>query len=384
AMMLGLIPQGLAEAAITASLPDMAHDLGRHGELAAQMMLGMSALGLVMGALASGRILEWAGTRRAFLGALLAFALGGGVGVATGDLALLYAGRVVVGFAASCIATTCLWRINARYTGDGRAKFFGGAGATGGIATILSVLAGGALTQHFGWRMCLLIYPGFAALALPIVLAGMDQQRPLPRRPRADGASTGYLAALLPLYGLVLLFYGLIGMASMQLPFLLELNGAHGAGDRALIQGLPGLTSIAGASFFGLVQHRFGATRSFTASLGLFVAGLLLFATARTGLVLPAIGAGAIGLCMGLSGPYFYHIIAQRTEVALAGRYLGYLNAFTFLGVFASPMVTAAIKPHTGLAGLFVGGAAMVAGMALVIGRASAGPAPRALSTPLA
>ncbi|HZV11549.1 MAG TPA: hypothetical protein VFF94_17420, partial [Novosphingobium sp.] len=80
AMMLGLIPQGLAEAAITASLPDMAHDLGRHGELAAQMMLGMSALGLVMGALASGRILEWAGTRRAFLGALLAFALGGGVG----------------------------------------------------------------------------------------------------------------------------------------------------------------------------------------------------------------------------------------------------------------------------------------------------------------
>ena len=69
-LMFGHMSQGLAFTAFLAALPQMAHDLGEHGEVIAQMTMALAALGLLIGSLASGWILEKGGTRVTLLASL--------------------------------------------------------------------------------------------------------------------------------------------------------------------------------------------------------------------------------------------------------------------------------------------------------------------------
>ncbi|MCA0243467.1 MAG: MFS transporter [Proteobacteria bacterium] len=355
ALQLGLIAQGLVEAAITATLPDMARDFGVNGEFAAQMMLGSGALGLMFGALVSGRLLEWAGARRCFLAALLAFGLFGAAGLFLHDVRLLFAARVVVGMAASCLTTCCLWGISVSYSGSARARVFSVAGATGGVAVLASIVAGGFLTQHFGWRAPFALYPAFALCAWPLAWGGIEQRRP----PRQAIGGEGAWGRLLPFYGLVLLFYAIVGMSSMQLPFLLEAHGVLEAGARSLIQSVPGIAAIVGAFSYGALQDRLGAGRAFFASLIFMAAGLAALASSGSVPVI-VLGALAVGLCMGLSGPHFYHVVSERATGRAGGRFIGYLNAFTFFGVFLNPLVFEPAKSVLGMSGIYAASALVI------------------------
>ncbi|MBT80499.1 MAG: hypothetical protein CL587_08935 [Alteromonadaceae bacterium] len=364
ALLIGLVPQGLTEAAITASLPEMSKDLGVNGDLAAQMMIGMSALGLTLGALISGKVLEIFGARNSFIYSILVFGFSGIGGMFLSEPWLLFASRVVVGVASSCIATTCLWGISTTFSGNKRAKVFGIAGAIGGIAVLLSIVTGGFLTQHYGWRMAFVIYPTFALVALVFGVAGLEH-----RRPEVSHASkVNYFPTLWKLYITVVAFYALAGMAAMQLPFLLKDNGAGEAGLRSLIQALPGLAAILGAGSYGLFHSKIGANWTFSLCMGSLTSGLFILAISYSGLVAPGIGAIAVGLAMGISGPYFYNQISANTS-ASAGRYIGYLNAFTFFGVFLNPMIAEPVKAKVGVHSMFILGATIALLICLIASR---------------
>ena len=66
-LMLGMMAQTLAFTVLASALPQMARDLGQHGELMAQMSMALASLGLMFGSLLSGWILEKAGTRATML-----------------------------------------------------------------------------------------------------------------------------------------------------------------------------------------------------------------------------------------------------------------------------------------------------------------------------
>jgi MFS family permease len=158
-------------------------------------------------------------------------------------------------------------------------------------------------------------------------------------------------------------------MFSMQLPFMLDAGGMADAGSRSLIQSIPGIGVIAGGGIFGILHHRIGAIWTLALSSCLFGLGLLLIATNHA--VGPlAVGAAGTGLCMGMSMPYFYHAISERVGHRSAGRYLGYLSACSFFGVFANPILFEPAKALIGVRGLFVICAAvvLVMGLAAVIG----------------
>lgn len=72
-LMLGLISQSLAFTAFVAALPQMAADFGSRGEFVAQMMMALTSLGLLFGALASGWILKRAGTRVTLIASALLY-----------------------------------------------------------------------------------------------------------------------------------------------------------------------------------------------------------------------------------------------------------------------------------------------------------------------
>jgi len=373
AMMLGLVFQSFVEAGISAALPEMSRDLGGNGEFVAQMMMGMGALGLMIGALISGRVLELGGTRRTVIGALLVYGIFGAGGLLLHDIRLMAISRVIVGLSASCLVTSCLWAISAEFTGAQRARVYAGAGACAGIGAMASVVIGGYLTQHFGWRYSFAQFTALALLALPIAFAGMRQR--FPSAIRQDGSVS--FVSMLPLYLLVLVFYAVIGMSSMQLPFLLTANGANDAGARSLIQGLPGLTAIIGASGYGWLQQRLGSHRTFIVSLACLMVGLLTLASASQ-ISTAGFGAVCVGLCIGNSGPYFYHTISERVGVRSAGRFLGYLSAFTFLGAFLNPLAFEPAKTVLGMSGIFF----LAAGLVVLIGLGIARIATRHAITP--
>src|SRR5215467_10534997 len=85
ALMCGHMSQGLAFTAFLAALPQMAHDLGENGEVVAQMTMALAALGLLIGSLASGWILEKAGTRVTLLVSLAVYGLAGMGGLVLRD-----------------------------------------------------------------------------------------------------------------------------------------------------------------------------------------------------------------------------------------------------------------------------------------------------------
>src|SRR5687768_8515906 len=105
--MLGQMSQSVTFTAFVAALPQMARDLGTSAAFVAQMTMALAALGMMIGSIASGWILERAGTRTTLLASLLVFAITGAGGMVLRDPAVLLASRFLLGFASACAATTC-------------------------------------------------------------------------------------------------------------------------------------------------------------------------------------------------------------------------------------------------------------------------------------
>src|SRR5271166_5969845 len=82
-LMLGHFAQGLTFTAFAPALPQLAHYFGggSQGELVAELTLTMSALGMMIGALASGWIVDRLGYRTVLLGALLCYGVFGSGGL---------------------------------------------------------------------------------------------------------------------------------------------------------------------------------------------------------------------------------------------------------------------------------------------------------------
>ena len=95
-LMLGLLPQGLGLMAVAPVLPEMAQEFGVRGAFVAQMMMGLVGLGLMVGSLAGGWILQRMGPRSTLLGSSLIFGCAGGGGLFIRDSALLLSSRLAL------------------------------------------------------------------------------------------------------------------------------------------------------------------------------------------------------------------------------------------------------------------------------------------------
>jgi len=149
--------------------------------------------------LLGGRISDRIGRRRAMMTGLVGFALSSALAGAASDLSVLVAGRALQGAFAALMAPAALSLIAITFTEPAeRGKAFGVFGAIASSGAVTGLLLGGVLTEYAGWRWCLYVNVGIAAVAL---LVG---SRVLPRgdgfRTPIDAASgvlaTGGLAAL--------------------------------------------------------------------------------------------------------------------------------------------------------------------------------------------
>jgi len=360
---LGHMSQGLAFTAFLAALPQMARDLGPHGEMVAQMTVALAALGLLIGSLASGWILEKAGTRTTLLASLVVYGIAGAGGLVLRDPPVLLATRFAVGFASACLVTTCLWGIAAEYRGHRRARALGIVNSMGSFMALAGTVAGGFLAQRGGWPTTFVTYPAFALIGLAMGLVCVGQVKP--GQMRSTTCSEPFFFRLLPFFLLATLLFIVMFMGSTQFAFLLQEDGIQDPATRSMI--MSGVTVVGTLTSFGYgwIQQRLGARGSFLLGLTSVTASLgsLGFGNTTASAIL---GAGLLGVYVGLAAPYVYHVVTERTGVVARSRAFGVLTAFNFLGAFLNPVLLAPLGRAVGIHGSFLAVAMVTGIMALV------------------
>ncbi len=361
-LMFGHMSQGLAFTAFLAALPQMAQDLGEHGEVVAQMTMALAALGLLIGSLASGWILEKAGTRATLLISLAVYGAAGAGGMVLRDPTPLLATRFVVGFASACLATTCLWGIAAEYSGHRRARALGIVNSMGSFSSLAGTVAGGFLAQRGGWQVTFALYPAFALIGLGLGLVSLGQVKPGQMRTAAQ--SEPFFLRLLPFFLLAALLFIVIFMASTQFAFLLQEDGIKDPAARSMIMSTVTIVGTLTAFFYGWIQQRLGVRGAFLLGLISATASLASLGFGNT-TATAILGAGLMGVFVGLATPYVYHVVTERTEPFVRSRALGVLAAFNFFGGFLNPVILAPLGRVIGIHGTFLAVAVVTAALAL-------------------
>jgi EmrB/QacA subfamily drug resistance transporter len=153
--------------------------------------------------LLGGRIADYTGRKRAFVGGLIGFAVASAAGGLAVNAGMLYAARALQGAFGALLAPAALSLLTVAFTDpQERAKAFALYGGIAGGGGALGLLLGGVLTEYASWRWTLLIGAPIAVAAAVAALRIVRDSR-AEGRPRYDlpGAVTGTA-------GLVALVYG--------------------------------------------------------------------------------------------------------------------------------------------------------------------------------
>ncbi|MGY1771979.1 MFS transporter [Blastococcus sp. SYSU D00813] len=187
---------------VNIALPDAAADLGI---TAANLQWVVTAYTLAFGGLLllGGRIADFMGRKRAFVIALLGFAVASGLGGIAPNEALLYTARALQGAFAALMAPAALSLLTITFTDPKeRARAFGVFGAISGGGAAIGLILGGVLTEYASWRWTL-------GVNVPIALAAAAAAIPLVKESRAEGDRHFDIpGVLLSAVGLVSLVYG--------------------------------------------------------------------------------------------------------------------------------------------------------------------------------
>ncbi|MFL6126201.1 MFS transporter [Actinophytocola sp.] len=158
-------------AVVFVALPSIQNDLDIS---TADRQWVVSAYAITFGGLLllGGRLVDYVGRKRMFIGALAGFALVSALGGAASSGGMLFAARAAQGVLAAVLAPAVLSLISDTYTEKAeRAKAFGIYGMVSGSGAAIGMLLGGSLTL-WSWRLVLLInVPIAIAVAVVAVFA---------------------------------------------------------------------------------------------------------------------------------------------------------------------------------------------------------------------
>lgn len=153
--------------------------------------------------LLGGRIADYWGRKRGFIGGAVGFALASALGGLAQSGSTLFAARALQGLFAALLAPASLALLTVLFTEvHERAKAFAVYGAIAGGGAAVGLLMGGVLTEYANWRWCLLVNIPIAATAILFAI-------PLVPESKARGNTRlDVPGAVVVTLGLVSLVYG--------------------------------------------------------------------------------------------------------------------------------------------------------------------------------
>ena len=368
--------QTLLFAALGPILPMIAARFGAGGDGAfiSQMVMTMPALGIILGGLVSGLVIERCGVRRVLYASLSAYAVLGSAGMYLDNSMSLLASRFLLGIAVAHQSPCVVMLLAERFDETARARLLGYQGAVSGIASFTALVSAGVLAEWAGWRAPFAIY----LLALPVLVCAVLVERasPVPRAAPITGTGRGSILPLWKIYAVVIPLYVAVLMTSIQLSFLLAADGVTSAFSRSWVIAMGSAGSTCSGGAFGYLLSRLGARRTWVALACGMGFGFLVIGVA-TSTVSIAAGCLLSGVGAGLTTPYFTGVILSRSTVETRGRALGFMYTSVYLADFLNPVLIAPLRIAIGIHGAFmaVGGVliATAIGMAIYRRRAPTG-----------
>jgi EmrB/QacA subfamily drug resistance transporter len=342
---------------VNVALPSIRADLGAS---ATQVQWIVTAYLLPFAAflLVAGRLGDLVGRRRMFIAGVSVFGAASLLCAIAGSPVELIVGRALEGAAAAALMPQVLATFREIFEGEERGAAFGLYGAMAGFAAAIGVIAGGLLTDGFGWRSIFYINIPVSILLIPATLALVPETRSrTARRPSLVGTLVllGSLVAIVapllegrrlgwPAWVPVVMALGVAGL------FLLGRSDARRAAPLIPTR----LFKVPAFSAGVLVQALFSAAmEGFALCFALWLQAGQGFAPTHAGLTLLAFCAGSFA--------------TVAPAVALApkvGRLVlslgGVLMALGSLGVaYAADHATTPVSTWALVPGLFVAGAGL-------------------------
>ncbi|QHC29405.1 MFS transporter [Streptomyces sp. HF10] len=188
---------------LNVALPDLGRDLGMSRSA---LQWAVTAFALPSGGflLLFGRVGDLFGRRRLFLTGLALFGAASLLSTLAWDPASFLTGRALQGLGAAAIVPTGMSLLTTTFPeGPARDRALGISGTLLSLGFTIGMVAGGTLTDTFGWRSTMALLTLFALIVLPLAPGLLPESR-TPDRPRLDvpGAITVTTGLLSLIYAL--------------------------------------------------------------------------------------------------------------------------------------------------------------------------------------
>ncbi|MES2495747.1 MAG: MFS transporter [Pseudomonadota bacterium] len=358
-VLLGGAPlMALMFAALGPVLPSMAEHFGGKsgGAFAAQMILTMPAIGVILGGIIGGLSVERWGPRPVLIGSLLGYGLLGVSGYFVEELAILLASRFLLGFCVAQVGTAIGVIVGSWYQGVARARLLGYQSAVAGVFAVSGLLMSGLLAEAGGWRTPFLLYAvAFVVLLLAIMLpAGVGRTAR-----REERVSLRPLVELWPVYGLAMFLFVGYFMTSIQFSFLL----ADGGFDSPLTRSIAIASGVLAGGVFGGCYGRFygwlgeRGTQIFLMTMMASGLAIIGFSSSLPFLILGAILSGGGG---GMIPPHIGGILLNRVPPEIRARAVGLEFTVLYIADFVNPLIMTPLRAAIGIHGAFLASAAVL------------------------
>ncbi|MEU6816992.1 MFS transporter [Streptomyces sp. NPDC046860] len=170
---------------LNVALPDLGSGLGMSR---GALQWAVTAFALPSGGflLLFGRVGDLFGRRRLFLSGLALFGAASLLAAAAWDPASFLTGRALQGLGAAAIVPTGMSLLTTTFPeGPARDRALGISGTLLSLGFTIGMVAGGTLTDTFGWRSTMALLAVFALIVLPMAPGLLPESR-TPERPRLD------------------------------------------------------------------------------------------------------------------------------------------------------------------------------------------------------
>ncbi|MEP6785540.1 MAG: MFS transporter [Sphingomonadales bacterium] len=331
--------------------------------LSAQFVVTMAPIGMAIAGLLAGFLVSSTNLRGIMFASLGICTVAGLMQLVLHNYYMLLGSRFILGFSAVIADVAMTSILAAQFTGALRSKLIGYRQAISSIGTVGTMLLGGVLAQHYGWRA-----PGIMFLLPGIMLIGamIAFNQPVTLERSAPGEDRFSVWQLWPVFLLSLAMSIGHTMPSFQMPFLLKDNGVTSAVLVSRVPALSSAISILAAFAFGFVYARLGAWTLVISStlmgVGFIGAG---FAPSYELILLCVVieGVGA-----GWTMPFFMNRVLDKVAPSQRSYAIGLVSTSLFLGHFLNPILTAPIRQNLGIHATFVAVGLALVTIAVLIG----------------
>lgn len=359
----------MANTMVGPAIPDILEHFGRpDGDAGIFVAAGPASailLAPVFGVLAD----RW-GRRIVLVPSLVAFGIGGTLGMIAPGWWLLIAARFVQGVGAASLVGLAVSIIADNWSGAERIKYISWNSAilTVGVAAFPPV--GGVLAGIGSWRWAFGLFPiGFVtAVMVWFTLDGPVEKRTTSLRSQLTVAATALRRPAVRgamIVGFVV-FIMIFGLFLTAFPLVLDDDFGLGAAQRGLVIGIPAVSSTIAALVLSRVRARFGARRLIGVAMLVLGGSYALVGTANTIIVI-VVASLIYGFAEGSLIPTLQEIVSSSAEpdarAAVVSSFVSVIRA----GQTVGPLLAAVLVGGLGAQTLFLIGAAALTGIGLAV-----------------